>query len=783
MSAKRLAWPFWAAILLIPFAFDPSASGNFGVAKFTWLWGLGVLALALLILWGKAAWRAWVPYALLFAAPYLLATLFSRAPGIAFWGNRNRWVGAAFWLALGAVAVAYLWPALIGDRPAWRQQTVQMRLLLGATVWLLAGVAVLQKFGYWPGLAACGHWQSGAAVATLGNAAYLGGTVAALFPWLLGETIAATDRFSRRQFGLLSLLLLVTLIAAGARTAWGAIAVALLYLAGRGQVWRRSAWRNGLLAFLFLALSALALPGVRHQARQTGQRLLSPYGTGGQRLLIWRGMVRLWAEQPARLLFGFGPDTLYLAYPTQFDPALLAYDTDGVMRVPDRAHNLVLDAVADVGILGVVVLVALFFLLHHRLRPVGPTGWHRWGAQAGLLALSLDLCFNFFSPTLALWAVALFFLAHGEENMPSATPVPPFWAGLPLLPLAWGLLQGDPRSGLILLVISAFWLALYWRWFSPLTLRRHWLTPATAPALVLVVAFLAWENENGRTLLTLLPLLLLGAVFWWSAGSGVTKTRPRRFAARQGVVIVAALLLFLAGGRGWLASRYHAASQRQLLSGSLAAGARSAAIARRLDPRLLNRLAVWQAEEAPALLDRDPVRFAAAEQYLLADQAAFGSDTAWWDYWLRSGQAGVALGTLSPSAENDRYQQALSRWPHLLGWQANWAAWLLSQGDTVTALRLSTALTARLPRYWRGWIGKGDALLAMGDRQGALQAYQEAVRRTPWIPPAWLRIAQVQYELGNITHARIAWYNVNKFPQDAETHQAWIVLGKKLGVH
>ena len=775
MFVKRSAWPFLAALLLLPFAFDPAASGNFGVAKFAWVWTLGVLSLVLLVGVKRPVRRTWAPYALLFAAPYLLATLFSRVPGVAFWGSRNRWLGATFWLALGAVAAGYLRPALAGDRPTWRQQTAQMRLFLGAALWLLAGVTILQKFGCWPGLVACGHWQPGKAVATLGNAAYLGATAVALLPWLLGEIVAAPDRPTRRRFGFLSALAFLLLFLAGARTAWGALVVAILYLVVRGQLWRRRAWRNGFFVLLLLAVSLFALPGVRHRAKQTDQRLLSPYGTGGQRLLIWRGMVRLWAAHPGRLLFGLGPDTLYLAYPAYFDPALLAFDTDGVMRVPDRAHNLLLDTVADVGVLGVASLVVLFFWLHKRLRPDGPAGWRRWGAQAGLLALGLDLCFNFFSPTTVIVAVALFFLAHGEENLPPAAPVTPFWAGLPLLPLAWGLLAENPRPALILLVFSASWLALYWRFFSPATFRARWLPRYTGPSLLLLFLFFVWESVDVRALLTLLPLLLIVAVIWRRAG-------PDESLSRRMLILLIAFSVLLVGWRVWPASRYHADATHQIGSGALVAGARDAGTARRLDPRLLNRLAVWQATEAAALLRHDPVRFAAAERDLLHDKAAFGPDIAWWDDWLRSGQVGVALGALSPRAENDRYRKALLRWPSLLGWQADWAEWLLSRGETTAALRLSTALTKRLPRYWRGWVGKGDALWAAGDRRGALRAYQEAVRRTPWIPQAWLKIARVQYELGNLVPARIAWYNVNKFPQDAKTHEAWITLGKKLGV-
>ncbi|MBI3942630.1 MAG: O-antigen ligase family protein [Chloroflexi bacterium] len=96
--------------------------------------------------------------------------------------------------------------------------------------------------------------------------------------------------------------------------------------------------------------------------------LLNPAMSGEAqwRLNVWRSSTALLKEDPARLLTGYGPESLYVifnrVYPQGSPPGLLA----------DRAHNETLDNLIRSGILGLVAFLGLYLTIFFQaLRALG----------------------------------------------------------------------------------------------------------------------------------------------------------------------------------------------------------------------------------------------------------------------------------------------------------------------------------------------------------------------------------------------------------------------------
>jgi tetratricopeptide (TPR) repeat protein len=91
-------------------------------------------------------------------------------------------------------------------------------------------------------------------------------------------------------------------------------------------------------------------------------------GTGRVRVLIWQGTAELLKTHPtiglapdplsaARLLVGYGPETMPLAYSPVYPPAL--GDLESRYTTPDRNHNDPLDHLLMTGVLGLLAYVAV----------------------------------------------------------------------------------------------------------------------------------------------------------------------------------------------------------------------------------------------------------------------------------------------------------------------------------------------------------------------------------------------------------------------------------------
>ncbi|MGA9348225.1 MAG: tetratricopeptide repeat protein [Anaerolineae bacterium] len=103
-----------------------------------------------------------------------------------------------------------------------------------------------------------------------------------------------------------------------------------------------------------------------------GQVFETETGTGKVRVLIWEGVLEMMTPHepiqypsgqpdrlnPLRLLIGYGPESMYVAY-NRFYPPDLAH-VESRRASPDRSHNETFDALVITGLVGFVVYMLLF---------------------------------------------------------------------------------------------------------------------------------------------------------------------------------------------------------------------------------------------------------------------------------------------------------------------------------------------------------------------------------------------------------------------------------------
>ncbi len=94
-----------------------------------------------------------------------------------------------------------------------------------------------------------------------------------------------------------------------------------------------------------------------------GRVLEMEKGSGRVRVLIWQGNVALLRSNPLRILTGYGPEAMYVAYNRFYPPELGHYEARNAS--PDRSHNETFDALIMTGLLGLAAYLALFGALFY----------------------------------------------------------------------------------------------------------------------------------------------------------------------------------------------------------------------------------------------------------------------------------------------------------------------------------------------------------------------------------------------------------------------------------
>ncbi len=235
----------------------------------------------------------------------------------------------------------------------------------------------------------------------------------------------------------------------------------------RGWRWL---WASALMIGLLFATAFLLINLVFHEWSQQqpwlgrlDDVLQSESGTGMVRNLIWQGSLEMILphdpiESPPtmdnptewrpdafnflRLVVGYGPESMYVAYNRFYPPLLGHYESR--TATPDRAHNATIDRFVITGLVGVAAYLWVFGgIFYYGLRWLGvlPDGWRRAlflilitaGAAAAVVAVALipSLGLHFFGLAIPAGMTAgmfIYLVVYGFslywESEPVSTPHP-----------------------------------------------------------------------------------------------------------------------------------------------------------------------------------------------------------------------------------------------------------------------------------------------------------------------------------------------------------------------
>ncbi len=401
--AAKLAEGGWlAALVIVPILFNLYTERIFEEDKIPLMRSLALLVGAALLVWGlergrDALWvegrPLWkipiVPPALLLTGAYLLATAFSILPRVSFWGAYIRRQGTFTWLSYVTIFLAIL---LLVRHRRQVERIVTLILLTSVPPSLYA---FLQNRGLDPIPWGGDVVQRVSSMA--GNPIFISAYLIMVLPLTLMRVIQHFQRLvhadveEERQDSLVSSLLagaylflliiqIVTIVFSQSRGPLLGLGVGLVFFGILFSL-RYSRWLTLTIAGLAVAgIFFLLLFNVPNSPLEPlrevpyigrlGQVFETESGTGRVRTLIWEGSATLLADDPSRLLTGYGPETMYVAFNPFYPPELGQIERRNAS--PDRSHNETFDSLVMTGVLGFAAQTALFLsIFFYALRWLG----------------------------------------------------------------------------------------------------------------------------------------------------------------------------------------------------------------------------------------------------------------------------------------------------------------------------------------------------------------------------------------------------------------------------
>ena len=350
-------------IVAIPSLFDPSTIEADNLPR------LVVLVLTAVLLLGAwavdAVWSGWRPRRLANGLQWVLlgivvwfgvTTLTSVEPRRSFIGQYGSYEGFILLAALAILAFALAESFTAEALPAL------FRVVVAATVPVLV-YGVIQLYGFvlhkgstWDFV----KWHDELThnvFASLGNPNHLAGYLVTVLPFGVVTAVITTHRVRRIMVWAGLALVLLLVLQTAARGAWlGGLGAGAVLLVGLLPRLRANARMAGVAAGAAVVVAvALIAGGSRFLGAKASA--LFQFGSGSsvsQRYGYWSAALHLALHHP---LVGTGPDT-YAATYARFQSAALAKELGSV--VVNGAHNIFLSWLADEGVPGFVLIVALF---------------------------------------------------------------------------------------------------------------------------------------------------------------------------------------------------------------------------------------------------------------------------------------------------------------------------------------------------------------------------------------------------------------------------------------
>ena len=372
-TARKIAWwSLLAMIFVVPIAMGnitwipgvklPITYDQFDIVKVFFQRVLGLIALGawswdLLVRGGKVR-RTPVDWLILaFLGWVVLATVFSIHVPTSIFGKYRRFEGL---LSFINYAVIYFLVLQFADRPS-RIKALAVSLFCSSVV--VAGYGVLQAVGLDPIKWGALPFEQFRPFSTYGNPDLLGGYLMFSLPVALGLALTEKKMWMRVVYWVGFAMNAYVWVVAFTRGAWigGAIGLAILGVIA----WRNTAKLNvvdysfaGLTGAIGAAaiIKSLANPNeVMNFGKRFASILQFEAGSGRTRTEIWHAAIDAIKARP---VFGFGPDTFRLVFPT-YKPFGYVKDA-GYLSVADNVHDYPLQLAAGIGIFGMLLMYGVF---------------------------------------------------------------------------------------------------------------------------------------------------------------------------------------------------------------------------------------------------------------------------------------------------------------------------------------------------------------------------------------------------------------------------------------
>ena len=339
-----------------------------------------------------------IPMAAL-AAVYIIATVFSVAPRISFWGSYQRLQGL-----YTTSAYLILFATLVGNlrRKAQVERVITTAILTSLPISLYG---VLQHYGIDP--VPWGGDVTRRVASHMGNPIFVAAYLILVFPLTIGRIVDSFKKILSEAEGIgqqtarstvyifIAALQLIAIFFSQSRGPWlgffsgGFFLFVLLSLYWKKRWLTFSSITFALIAAAFLVV--LNIPNGPLQNlnemdafRRLGQLLDTQSRTARVRSLIWGGAAEMvMPHDPLvypdghtdpfnfiRPLIGYGPEAMHMAY-NPFYPPELAY-VESRNASPDRSHNETWDSLVFTGLFGLIAYLGVFTtVFYYGLKWVG----------------------------------------------------------------------------------------------------------------------------------------------------------------------------------------------------------------------------------------------------------------------------------------------------------------------------------------------------------------------------------------------------------------------------
>ncbi len=346
-----------------------------------------------------------------------LSTVVSIAPMVSLWGVDPRYHGLLYY---GALFIMVLVAGYLR-----RERIVKLLEIIMVTAIIVSVYGILQRI--FPVLTE--WWDVDSflyrSFSTLGHPNYLADYLVLVTPLFFWKFLESRRWWLWLIGGAVVLLaLLLTLSRSGLIGLFVSfLLIAIVYSRMDSRADSRTSWRKvgaGVLIVVGLMTALIIFANVRERAGFTYSRdLLSRLVIAGEnvrsletRLILWPATVKMILERP---ILGYGPDTYAMAF-TRFAPKELLR-AENLNSYADRAHNIILDTMQEIGIIGgLFFLIILFLAISRAVRSQNLVVIALGASLAGHLA-SQQFGFQTAPHALTMWffIVAIFSLEQMEQ--------------------------------------------------------------------------------------------------------------------------------------------------------------------------------------------------------------------------------------------------------------------------------------------------------------------------------------------------------------------------------